>query len=238
MSELGPDILAALGRASTATITTQLFARGIRNAFLYGVRPLNPDNAAFVAEAYTLRYIPAREDVDVLSVFEDPDHPQRRAVEQAPPGSALIMDCRGDGRAASAGAILASRLWVRGVAALVTDGSLRDSPQIATSGLPAFAAGMSATTNLALHHAVDAQVPIGCAGVPVFPGDVLVGDAEGVVCVPRELAAEVAEPAAEQERFEAFLAQRIADGAPLRGTYPANQATRAAYERQREHRDT
>lgn len=228
-----PEILALLRRASTATITTQLFSRGLRNTFLAGLRPLNPDRASFAGQAYTLRYIPAREDLDTLAVFQDYDHPQRRAIEDVPPGHVLVMDCRGDARAASAGNILATRLAVRGVAGLVTDGALRDSPEIAELGLPTFAAGPSAMLNLARNHAVESQVPIGCAGVPVYPGDVLVGDAEGVVCVPRELAAEIAEPAAEQERLEEFILGEIQNGAPLRGTYPPNEDTRARYESQR-----
>lgn len=227
------DVLELLGRASTATISTQLFRRGLRNTYLTGVRALDPAHARFAGPAYTLRYVPAREDLDVLEVFQDYDHPQRHAVESVPPGHVLVMDCRGDANAASAGHILATRLSVRGASALVTDGALRDSPEISRMGFPAFCAGVSATTNLARHHAVDAQVPIGCAGVPVYPGDVLVGDEEGVVCVPAELAAQIAAPAAEQERLEEFILGEIRSGAPLRGTYPPDAATRERYERTR-----
>lgn len=222
-----------LSQASTATITTQLFKRGIRNAFMYGLRPLNPDRASFVGEAVTLRYIPAREDLDVVEAFDDYDHPQRVAVETCGEGQVLVMDCRQQGRAASAGEILLTRLLRRGAAGVVTDGSLRDSPSIARLDLPSFTEGVSATTNLALHHAVDVQVPIGCAGVPVFPGDLIVGDAEGVVCVPRHLVEEIAAPAAEQERLERFILEKVDGGAPLRGTYPPDESTRAEYERWR-----
>lgn len=218
-----------LGGASTATITTRLFAYGLRNTCLVGVTPLNPNCAHFVGEAFTLRYIPAREDIDDLSVYQDYDHPQRRAVESVQPGQVLVMDCRGRGRAASAGHILVTRLLRRGVAGLVTDGSLRDSPAISRTDLPVFCSGVSATTNLAQHHAVDLQVPIGCAEVPVYPGDILVGDEEGVVCVPRRLAAEIAEPAAEQERVERFVLSEIENGAPLRGTYPPDESTLTRY---------
>jgi regulator of RNase E activity RraA len=231
MTSMNGDSLKLLAQASTATITTQLFKRGIRNAFLYGVRPLNPDKARFVGEAVTLRYIPAREDIDVVEVFDDYDHPQRAAVETCGDGQVLVMDCRQQGRAASAGEILLTRLLRRGAAAVVTDGSFRDSPSIARLDLPSFAAGVSATTNLALHHAVDVQVPIGCAGVPVFPGDIMVGDPEGVVCVPRHLVDEIAQPAAEQERLERFILEKVDGGAPLRGTYPPDASTRAEYER-------
>jgi regulator of RNase E activity RraA len=221
--------LDALRRATTATISTQLFARGLRNTFLFGVRPLNPAAASFVAEAFTLRYIPAREDLDVLEAFRDPGHPQRRAIESVPPGQALVMDCRGDARAAGAGHILTTRLARRGAAALVTDGSVRDSPEIARMDFPVFTAAVSASTNLVLHHAVEVQVPIGCAGVAVFPGDILAGDAEGVVVIPRGLAAEIAEPAAEQEELERFLLERVRAGAALPGTYPPDAATLAAF---------
>jgi regulator of RNase E activity RraA len=141
----------------------------------------------------------------------------------------LVMDCRGEGRAASTGSILMTRLMVRGVAGCVTDGSVRDLETISGLDLPVFIGGAAATTNLALHHAVDLQVPIGCAGVPVFPGDIMVADADGVVCVPRHLAAEIAGPAAEQEGLEAFITSRVAGGAALRGVYPPDDTTSAAY---------
>lgn len=226
---LDPRVRELLARTSTATVTTQLMARGLRNTFLAGLAPVNPGCTRLIGEAFTLRYIPAREDIDVLSVFQDYDHPQRKAVESVGPGQVLVMDCRGHGRAASAGNILATRLLRRGAAGLVTDGSLRDTPEIRELDLPAFAAGASAMTNLAQHHAVDMNVPIGCAEVPVYPGDVMFGDAEGVVCIPRCLAAEVAEAAAEQERLEAFILEEIAGGAPLRGTYPPDEATLERY---------
>jgi regulator of RNase E activity RraA len=226
-----------LSQASTATIQSQLFKHGLRNTFLFGVRPLNP-SASFVGEAFTLRYIPAREDLDVTSAFEDPDHPQRLAIESVSPGQVLVMDCRQDPRAASGGNILMSRLQVRGAAAMVTDASVRDSQAIAELDFPVFSAGVSASVNLVLHHAVDMQVPVGCAGVPVYPGDVLVGDAEGVVVVPRHLADVIAAPAADQEELEDYIHARIVDGAPLRGTYPPNAETLEAFDAWRERNGT
>lgn len=236
MEAIDPQVLRGLARASTATITTQLFQRGFRNTFLNGVRPLNPDAARFVGEAVTLRSIPAREDLDIVSVFQDPNHPQRRAIETIGPGQVLVMDCRGDLCAANGGGILMTRAMKRGAAAVVSDGAMRDSPEISRMNFPVFAAGASATISLAVHHAVDIDVPIACAGVPVFPGDILVGDQEGVVVIPRHLAAEIAGPAAEQEAFEAFILKKVEEGAPLPGTYPANEQTRAEYERYRESR--
>ena len=232
--ELGRETLGALSAASTATLQTQLFSLGLRNTFVFGLRPLDPGSARFVGEAFTLRYIPAREDLDVLTAFQDPAHPQRLAIESVGPGQVLVMDCRGQGRAASAGHILATRLRRRGAVALVTDGSVRDSPQIRRMGFPVFTSAVSATTNLVLHHAVDVQVPIGCGGVPVYPGDVLVGDEEGVVVIPRHLAARIAQPAAEQEELERFILGRIQEGAALPGTYPPDEATLAAFRAARE----
>lgn len=230
---VAPEVLDQLRACSTATLTTQLFARGLRNTFLVGLRPSNPTYASFAGPAFTLRNIPAREDIDVLEVFKDYDHPQRRAIEQTPPGHVLVMDCRQETRAASAGEILVTRLLRRGVAGVVTDGALRDSPAIAKLPFPAFSAGPAAPTNLILHHAIDLNVPIGCAGVPIYPGDIMVGDAEGVVCIPAHLAEEVAAAAVEQERLEDFIRARIDAGAPLRGTYPPDENTLAAYRAER-----
>jgi regulator of RNase E activity RraA len=222
--------LDALSRASTATISTQLFQRGLRNTFLNGVRPLNPAHARFVGEALTLRSIPAREDLDKIDVFRNPDHPQRKAIETVGPGQVLVFECRGDLRAANAGGILVTRARMRGAAAIVSDGAIRDSPEIEQMPFPVFVAGRSATISLAVHHAVDINVPIGCAGVAVYPGDILVGDEEGVVVIPRYLAAEIAQPAADQEELERFIMERIESGAALPGTYPPNDETRAAFE--------
>jgi regulator of RNase E activity RraA len=219
----------ALGAVSTATLTSQLMARGLRNTFLAGLTALNPGRSRMVGEAFTLRCIPAREDLDVLSVFQDYDHPQRKAVESVPTGGVLVIDARQRTRAASLGHILGTRLLRRGAAGIVTDGAVRDSEGFGALELPTFAAGAAATTNLAQHHAVEMQVPIGCAEVAVYPGDVMVGDGDGVVCVPRHLAAEVAAAAVAQERLEEFVLAKIEAGAPLRGTYPPDERTLREY---------
>ncbi len=228
-----PGTKARLLTASTATLTTQLFKRGLRNAFMQGVRRLGPPKPTIVPNmvgpAMTVRYIPAREDLDHLGVFADPEHPQRKAVETARPGCVLVQDCRGDARAACGGEILMTRLQVRGAAGMVTDGGLRDSGPIGAMAMPVFCAGPSAPLNLVLHHAVEIDAPIGCGGVAVYPGDIIVGDADGVVVLPSGIADEVAEQAAEQERLESFVLQRIAAGAPLPGTYPPDAETLAAY---------
>src|SRR4051812_7390598 len=210
------ETLELLKQASTATISTQLLARGLRNTFLHGLKPLT--NVRMAGPAFTLRYIPSREDLDTLDVYQDYDHPQRRAIETVPEGHVLVMDCRGQGRAASAGGILATRLQVRGAGGLVTDGTLRDTPEISRLALPVYAQGPSPLTNLAQHHATDINVPIGCAEVAIYPGDIMVGDEEGVVCIPRRLADEIAKAACEQDKLEAWIQSEIAGGKPLRGT--------------------
>ena len=233
---LPEDLWPFLERASTATVTTQLFKRGLRRMHMVGVGPVSR-RRRLMGEALTLRYIPAREDLDVVEVFQDPGHPQRRAIELAQPGQVLVIDARGDIRAAAAGHILATRLLRRGAAGLVTDGGLRDSPAIAAMDFPVYAAAASPAMNLTVHHAVDIDVPIGCGGVPVFPGDVVLGDAEAVVVIPRHLALEVARDAAEQERLESFVLDKIERGAPLPGTYPPSAATLDEYRVWRERGD-
>lgn len=230
---LVPRDLAALAKASTATITTQLFKQGLRNTSLAGLRPMTHGASTMIGEAVTLRYIPAREDLDRLEVFDDYDHPQRLAIECTGPGRVLVVDCRGQGRAASVGHILLSRLQVRGAAGYVADGTLRDSQGVARLAMPVFAAGAEPMTNIAQHHAVDIQVPIGCAGVAVYPGDVIVGDADGVVCVPRTMVPMIAQAAVAQEHLEEFILRRVESGGPLRGTYPPDEATLTAYRAER-----
>ena len=228
--ELKKETLGLLREASTATLCTQLFKRGFRNVYIQGITRLSkPSGGNLVGPAFTLRNIPSREDLDQLSVFENPEHPQRKAIETTPPGCVLVIDCRGETRAASGGQILTTRLMKRGAAGLVSDGPLRDSGTIAQMDFPVYCAGGSAPLNLIQHHATDLNVPIGCGGVAVYPGDVIVGDDEGVVVIPQHLADEVAADAAEQEKLEVFVLERIQGGAKLPGTYPPNAETRAAY---------
>ena len=224
------EALDALRQVSTATLTTQLFKRGLRNVFIQGVRPVNPSVGTMAGPAVTLRYIPAREDIDTLDVFKNPDHPQRQTIEAIPAGAVLVMDCRGDTSAASAGAILVTRMEVRSAAGLVTDGGLRDCPEIARMALPVFCGAPSAPLNLVRHHAVDANRPIACGGVPVYPGDIVVGDGEGVVVVPAHLAEEVARDALPQEEYERFAIEQVRQGRGLKGLYPPSEATLTEYE--------
>lgn len=220
---MSPTTRERLRGVSTATLCTALFKRGLRNQFIQDVRPLNPTLDNMVGEAFTLRYIPAREDLNPLSVFQDPLHPQRAAVEQCPPGAVLVFDSRKDARAASAGAILVTRLMVRGAAGVVTDGGFRDSPEIAALPFPAYHHRPSAPTNLTLHQAMDINLPIGCGDVAVFPGDVVVGDREGVVVVPARLADEVAAEAVEMTVYEDFVLAQVQGGRGIIGLYPATR---------------
>jgi regulator of RNase E activity RraA len=217
---LSPDALATLTTVSTATLTTALFKRGFRNAFLQGPQLINPQAPRMVGPAYTLRYIPAREDLDQLKAFEDQTHPQRKGVEECPPGAVMVIDSRGDPRAASAGGILVTRLMTRGCAGIVTDGGFRDTPEIRQLPFPAYHQRPSAPTNLIRHHAADLQVPIACGEVAVYPGDIMVGDGEGVVCLPAHLAEEVARETFEQTVYEDFVEEEVRAGQPLFGLYP------------------
>lgn len=219
-----------LARVSTATLCTALFKRGLRNQFIQDVRPLNGSLPNMVGEAFTLRYIPAREDLNPITVFQDRKHPQRVAVEECPAGAVLVIDSRKDARAASAGSILVTRLMKRGVAGVVTDGGFRDSPEIARLPFPSYHQRPSAPTNLTLHQALDINVPIGCGDVAVWPGDVVVGDGEGVIVVPANIADEVADEAVEMTAFEDFVTEKVMEGRSILGLYPpTDESTRGEF---------
>jgi regulator of RNase E activity RraA len=220
---VNPQTREKLMKVSTATLCTALFKRGLRNQFIQDVHPLDPTLPNMVGEAFTLRYMPAREDLNPITVFNDRNHPQRQAVEQCPVGAVLLMDSRKDARAASAGGILVSRLMKRGVAGVVTDGGFRDSPDIAKLGFPAYHQRPSAPTNLTLHQAIDINVPIGCGDVAVWPGDVVVGDAEGVIVIPADIADEVAAEATEMTVFEDFVQEKVLEGRSILGLYPPTE---------------
>jgi regulator of RNase E activity RraA len=220
MTDLKPETREKLRHVSVATLATALFKRGFRNQTIQDVRPVRPKGRNMVGPAYTLRYIPAREDLNQIDVFKNPEHPQRKAVEVCPPGAVLVMDSRKDPRAASAGDILITRLQMRGVAGVVTDGGFRDAMKIAELEIPAYHARPSSPTNLTRHQALDLNVPIGCGDVPVFPGDIIVGDDESVIVIPAEIADEVAEEGREMTAYEDFVAEQVKGGATIVGLYP------------------
>jgi regulator of RNase E activity RraA len=210
-----------LKRVSTPTLATALYKRGLRQQFVQDVHPLGPIKESMVGEAFTLRYIPAREDLNPLTAFRDRSHPQRKAVEECPPGAVFVIDSRKDARAASAGGILITRLMVRGAAGVVTDGGFRDSAEIASLDIPAFHSRPSAPTNLTLHQAIEINGPIGCGDAPVFPGDVVVGDADGVIILPADIADELADETTEMTAFEDFVTEQVRGGRSILGLYPA-----------------
>jgi len=220
---INPETREKLRKVSTATLATALYKRRLRNQFIQDVHPLNPSLPTMVGEAFTLRYMPAREDLNPITVFQNRAHPQRKAVEECPPGAVLVIDSRKDARAASAGSILVSRLMMRGVAGVVTDGGFRDAPEIARLSIPAYHSRPSAPTNLTLHQAIDINVPIGCGDAPVFPGDVVVGDGDGVIVIPAEIADEIADEAVEMTAFEDFVAEEVLKGRSILGLYPATE---------------
>jgi regulator of RNase E activity RraA len=223
MWAMNRDTREKLARVSVATLSTALFKRGLRNQVIHDVRPVARKGRNMVGPAFTLRYIPAREDRNQLSVFRNPDHPQRKAIEQCPEGHVLVIDSRKDPRAASAGDILVTRLMMRGGAGVVTDGGFRDSARIGELEMPAYHNRPATPTNLTLHEAIDIDVPIGCGDVAVFPGDVLVGDDESVIVIPAQLADELADEAVEMTAYEDFVTEQVKAGATIVGLYPATR---------------
>jgi len=229
VASLSSEVFDLLRVPSTATLTTVLSKHGLRQTFMTGVHPL-ATGTRMAGQAVTLRYIPAREDLDQSGTVDNLTDPQRIAIERVGPNDVLVIDARGDVRAGSMGAILATRMKQRGAAGAVTDGAFRDSPEIAASGLAAYARAAHGASNKTIHHPTDLQLPIACGGVAVYPGDVIVGDDEGVVVIPRHLAIEVAEAAVAQERREEFIMEKVRSGASIIGVYPPNEATLTEYE--------
>jgi regulator of RNase E activity RraA len=231
------DTLRALSTVSTATITSQLLRRGFRSTFLAGLLPQRPD-LRMVGYAFTLRYVPSREDLGMQVDYNNSRDIQRQAVELIEPLHVLVIDARGEMGAASFGHIIATRIWKRGASGLVTDGALRDRPAFAGLELPTYCRGSHATTSSVAHMAVDMNVPIACAGVLVMPGDVLVGDAEGVVVIPAHVAEEVAADALEQESVESYALEQVRLGVPIGEIYPLAENMRASYEAWRSNRES
>jgi regulator of RNase E activity RraA len=227
--QLPAGVLEKLGQVSTSTLATQLYRRGFRQPSLIGVRPLSQVVDGFVGEAFTMRFIPTREDMNPLDPYRSGNTLQWESIENVLPGHVIVVDSRGDASAASGGDMLMTRAWKRGAAGFVTDGGLRDGHVLAQLPFATYAAQVTITTRAAFHHVADLQVPIGCAGVAIYPGDVLVGDRDGVVVIPRSIAAEIADPSLEQEQLEAYLHTRIMAGEPLWGIYPPSAETKAQY---------
>jgi regulator of RNase E activity RraA len=230
MTDLAPDTLDRLKHVSTATITSQLIKiAGMRSRSPRGVRPLQAARSRFVGPAVTLRYAPMREDLDTRASTVHPDNPTRRAIETAAAGSVLVIDMGGEIGGGAVGDILAARLIFRGIAGLVADGAMRDVGPLADMALPVHCLGSTAPPSSAALFAVGTGEPIGCGGVLVFPGDIVCGDEDGVVVIPRHLADQVAEHGYDQEMIEVFIKARVLAGESLDGFYPATDRTKSEY---------
>jgi regulator of RNase E activity RraA len=222
-------IIETLKSVSTATITTVLLKQGLRNIWMRGPRPQNADQPRLVGPAFTLRFIPAREDLATPAAWSSP-RSTRAAIEDMPPGCVVVAGAMGVADAGIFGDILCARMVKRGVAGLVTDGVMRDIAGVRATGLPIWSKGVAAPPSVAGLIFEGWQAPIGCGGVAVYPGDLIVADSDGAVVVPAALVDHVASAGPEQERLEAWIAGEVERGVPLPGLYPPDAATRARYE--------
>lgn len=228
MAELSPKTRDVLTRVATSTLTGILSRRGFKNMFLQDVWPVRPGQPRLVGLAYTMRFIPARED-KARAPTAGPI--QQQAMEGCPPGHVLVVDSRGDARAASAGDIYCGRLAARGCAGIVTDGGLRDSEGVARTGLAAYHRRPSSPPSGIVHQPVDVGLPIACGGVAVYPEDAIVGDADGVVVIPPEIVDAVAEEALATTLYDEFCEEEVAKGRPLIGLFPgANDDAKRDFE--------
>lgn len=226
---LAPDTLERLHRVSTATLTTQLLKNhGLRTRAIPGVKPVDPARCRFVGPAFTVRYVPMREDLSMGGKRPAPN-PLQAAIDDAPAGSVFVFDMNGDIGSGALGDILIARLVARGVAGVVADGGMRDIAPVQQMSLPVFCRSFAAPPSFASLLAADVQQPIGCGGVLVLPDDIVVADADGVVVVPRYLADTVARAGEEQEQMEAWIRGKIDGGAAVRDFYPPTQEALAAY---------
>lgn len=223
-------IRSRLLRTTTATVMTQLFKRGLRSVWMKGVGPLESPPARFAGPAFTVRFVPAREHEDDMSVYTDPDYPARKAIELVPEGGVLVLDGNRNADGAMLGDILAARLKQRGVAGAVTDAGTRDVEAVLKVGFPIQCAGRAAPASITYHKAVDLEVPIACGGVAVYPGDWVMADGDGVVIIPADLADEVSRDSVEQEETEEWILSEVKTGRSTSGLYPMDDETRGEYE--------
>lgn len=226
---LDPAVVAALTHVSTATLTTVLLKKGLRNVWMRGALPLRPGQKRLVGRAFTLRFVPAREDLATPASWGSPIS-TRAAIEAMPEGVIAVVDAMGVKDAGIFGDILCARMAKRGVAALITDGVVRDIEGVMGTGLPVWASGVAAPPSVAGLTFVGWQEPIGCGGVAVFPDDVVVADQDGAVLIPKDLLDAVVPEAVEQERMEGWIMEEVGKGVPLPGLYPMNAETKARYE--------
>ncbi|WP_423210238.1 ribonuclease activity regulator RraA [Paracoccus yeei] len=228
-SQTEAALIDALSKVTTATLTTVLLKKGLRNVWLRGAAPLNPDQPRLVGRAFTLRFVPAREDLATPESWSSPIS-TRAAIEAMPEGCICVTDAMGVSDAGIFGDILCARMKKRGVAALVTDGVVRDVAGVRATGLPVWCSGVAAPPSVAGLTFVNWQEPVACGGVAVFPGDMIVVDDDGAVLIPAALVEEVAAQATEQERLEGWIMDQVDQGVPLPGLYPPNAGNKAKYD--------
>ena len=223
------ETLGAFHQISTATLTMQLLKRGIRRSYIAGTQPLQPGQARVVGPAFTLRFIPGREDISTRESYAAANS-LRDAIEAMPEGAVAVIDTRGEQGAGSLGDILAGRMKQKGVVGAVSDGPMRDVAGVKAVGLPIWCTGAVAPPSIAAMWFADWQLPVGCGGVAVFPDDIIAADDDGAVVVPQALAEEIAADGAEQEKLEAWILKEIERGVPVKGLYPPDQETLARYQ--------
>ena len=226
--DLDPAVGQTLSQVTTATLTTLLLKKGLRNVWLRGTRPIRPGQSRLVARAFTLRFVPAREDLATPASWSSPIS-TRAAIEAMPAGCVAVVDAMGVQDAGIFGDILCARMQHKGVAGLVSDGVVRDLAGVLGTGLPVWCSGAAAPPSVAGLTFVDWQRPVACGGVAVFPGDVIVADDDGAVLIPQALLDEMVQASPEQERLEAWIMEQVHQGHALPGLYPPNEANAARY---------
>jgi len=227
---LDAKVLETLSKVSTATLTTILLKKGLRNVWMRGTRPLRPNQPRVVGPAFTMRFVPAREDLATPESWSSP-RSTRAAIEEMPEGCIAVVDAMGITDAGIFGDILCARINKRGVRALITDGVVRDLVGVLATGLPVWCQGAAAPPSVTGLTFVNWQEPIGCGGVAVFPNDIIVSDEDGAVVIPQAILDDLVATAPEQERFEAWVVSEVERGEPLPGLYPPNAETKARYQK-------
>jgi len=224
------DTIAKLRAVGTATVSMQLLKRGLRHVSIDGVKPLRPDQGCVAGPAYTLRFLPLREDLSDPAVLGAPGYGPRVAIEECPAGAVMVVEARGIATTGTIGDILTARLAKRGVAGMVVDGAVRDGAGVAATGFDIWCLGSAPPASITQLSGGDVEIPVACGNVTVFPGDVVVCDGDGAVVVPATLADAIADDAVEQDRFERWVQARVEEGRATIGLYPPNAETRAEYE--------